>query len=87
MLHIAPALVRPLVEAGIGAQHPFKIPALRERWAWAQRDWLKATDDTGAGNPEKATAAKGEKYVAAVTERIAAYLVDLAAANLHDMYE
>lgn len=86
MLHLAPSLVRPLSEAGDGRQHPFKIRALREKWAWAQRDWLKATDDTGAGNPALATADKGARYVAAVTERIASFLVDLAAADPGEMY-
>jgi creatinine amidohydrolase len=87
MMHLAPELVRPLSEAGSGVQHPFKIRALREKWAWAQRDWLKATDDTGAGDPAKATAEKGERYFRAVTERIAGFLVDLARADPNDLYE
>lgn len=86
MLHLAPSLVRPLSEAGEGRQHPFKIRALREKWAWAQRDWLKATDDTGAGNPALATPDKGARYVAAVTERIASFLVELADADTGDLY-
>ncbi|MEZ4698878.1 MAG: creatininase family protein [Rhodothermales bacterium] len=87
MMHIAPELVRPLSEAGDGRQHPFKIRALREKWAWAQRDWLKATDDTGAGDPARATPEKGARYVAAVTERIAGFFVELAAADTSDLYE
>ena len=87
MLHLVPHLVRPLAEAGDGAQHPFKIQALREKWAWAQRDWLKATDDTGAGNPAKATADKGARYFTAATERIAGFLVELAEADPGDLYE
>ncbi|MDZ4699880.1 MAG: creatininase family protein [Rhodothermales bacterium] len=87
MLHLVPHLVRPLAEAGDGAQHPFKIRALREKWAWAQRDWLKATDDTGAGNPAKATTEKGAAYFKAATERIAGFLVELAEADPADMYE
>ncbi len=87
MMHIAPDLVAPLSEAGPGTQHPFKIKALRERWAWAQRDWLKATDDTGAGNPAKATAKKGEVFLDVVTNKIGAFFVDLAAADVNDLYE
>jgi creatinine amidohydrolase len=87
MMHLTPDLVRPLSDAGSGAQHPFKIQALRERWAWAQRAWSKASDDTGIGNPAKATADKGKRYIEAVTDRIATFLIDLAKANLDDLYE
>ncbi|MBX2821463.1 MAG: creatininase family protein [Rhodothermaceae bacterium] len=87
MMHISPHLVRPLSQAGPGTQHPFRIKALRERWAWAQREWSEASDDTGIGNPAKATEEKGARYVEAVTEKIASFLVDLAEADLYDLYE
>jgi creatinine amidohydrolase len=87
MLHLAPELVRPLAEAGPGAARRFKIAALREGWAWAPRRWRQVTDDTGAGNPAAATAEKGGKYVEAVSEKIASFLVDLAKANTGEMYE
>ena len=87
MLHLAPELVRPLAEAGPGRARRFKIPALREGWAWAPRNWRQVTDDTGVGNPAAATAAKGKKYVDAVTEKIATFLVDLAKADTGAMYE
>ena len=87
MLHLAPELVRPLAEAGPGRARKFKIPALREGWAWAPRNWRQVTDDTGVGNPAAATAAKGKKYVDAVTEKIATFLVDLAKADTGAMYE
>ncbi len=86
MMHIAPDLVRPLSEAGAGTQHPFKIEALRDKWAWAQRDWLKATAATGAGPPALATPEKGARFLDAVTERIAGFLVELAAADTDDLY-
>ncbi len=87
MMHIAPDLVAPLSEAGPGTQHPFKIRALRERWAWAQRAWSKASDDTGIGNPSKSSAEKGRRFLEAVNMKIASFLVDLAAADIHDLYE
>ena len=87
MMHIAPDLVSPLEEAGSGAQHHFKIKALRERWAWAQREWSEASDDTGIGNPAKATPDKGKRYIEAVTEKIASFLVELAHADLDDLYD
>ena len=87
MMHIAPDLVAPLSLAGSGKQHPFKITALKERWAWAQRAWSKASEDTGIGDPSKSTADKGKRFFNAVTTKIASFLTDLAAADINDMYE
>ena len=87
MLHIAPALVRPLAEAGDGAARQFRIAALRQGWAWAQREWSQVSADTGSGNPAGATAAKGQAYLEAVTTNIGQFLVELAAADPQDLYE
>ena len=87
MLHIAPELVRPLAEAGPGAARQFRIAALRQGWAWAQREWSQVTADTGSGNPAEATAEKGAAFLAAATANIAHFLVELAAADLQDLYE
>lgn len=87
MLHIAPALVRPLSEAGEGKARRFRIAALREEWAWAPRRWTQVSADTGIGNPRAATREKGERYTAAVIERLSRFLIDLAAADPGDMYE
>ncbi|GIV61133.1 creatininase family protein [Rhodocaloribacter litoris] len=87
MLHVAPSLVRPLAEAGSGASRPFRVRALREGWAWTPRQWSRATVDTGVGDPSRATAEKGRRYVAAVADRIAGFLIDLAAADPADLYE
>src|SRR5207249_10198265 len=81
MLHVAPELVRPLSEAGPGRARRFTITALREGWAWAPRRWRQVTEDTGVGNPAAATAEKGRKYVAAVSEKIASFLVEVAQAD------
>ena len=87
MLHVAPELVRPLSEAGPGRARRFTIAGLREGWAWAPRRWTQVTDDTGVGNPAAATVEKGRKYVEAVSEKIADFLVDLARADAGHMYE
>jgi creatinine amidohydrolase len=87
MMHIAPGLVRPLSEAGDGRARRPKIAALREGWVWAPRQWTKVTADTGVGNPAAATATKGARYIAAVAERIAGFLVELHAADPGDLYE
>jgi len=87
MLHVAPALVRPLSEAGEGKERRFRIGAFREGWAWAPRRWTQVSSDTGIGNPGAASAQKGERYAAAVVERLSRFLVDLARADLDGLYE
>jgi creatinine amidohydrolase len=87
MLHLAPELVRPLEEAGAGRARRSRLTGVREGWAWAPRQWTQVTADTGVGNPSKATAAKGEAYVNAAADRIAQFLVELAALDLDDQYE
>lgn len=87
MQHVAPELVSPLSEAGSGTAKAFKISGFREGWAWAPRKWREVTEDTGVGNPAKATAEKGQRYVAAVTGKIGDFLVELARADPAKMYE
>jgi len=87
MLVIAPDLVLPLSEAGPGKAHPFKLKGLRERVAWTPREWTKATSDTGVGDPRKATAEKGKKYLEAVTSKIGDFLVELGKTDVKDLYE
>ena len=87
MLEIAPDLVLPLSEAGEGLERKFRIDGLREGIAWAPRMWSQVTDDTGVGNPGKATSEKGKRHLDAVTDRIAAFLIDLCSAEPDRLYE
>ncbi len=87
MQQLVPDLVLPLSDAGDGAERKFRIPALRDGVAWTQRDWVAATADTGVGDPAPATAEKGQRCLEQVSARIADFLVDLAAADLDDLYE
>jgi creatinine amidohydrolase len=87
MLHVAAPLVRPLSEAGEGKERRFRIAAFREGWAWAPRQWTQVSADTGVGDPAAATPQKGERYTSAIIERLSRFLVDLAAADPHDLYE
>ncbi|OIN55924.1 creatininase family protein [Arsenicibacter rosenii] len=87
MMHLHPDLVLPLEEAGNGDAKRWKITAFREGWAWAERQWSKVSDDTGIGNPKQATPGKGERYMEALTSKISELLVELAAADLDDLYE
>jgi creatinine amidohydrolase len=87
MQYLRPDLVRPLDEAGAGAEKRPSVQGLRERWVWAQRPWSTVSSDTGIGNPRASTAEKGARYVDAVAGRIAQFLVELAAADPATMYE
>jgi len=86
ILHLAPELVRPLGEAGDGAARKFAIAGMREGWAWAERKWSQVTKDTGVGNPEKATREKGERYFAAVAEKIGEFFYQVAVTGRDDLY-
>jgi creatinine amidohydrolase len=86
MMHVAPRLVRPLSEAGDGSEKRWRITAMREGWAWAPRRWTQISADTGVGNPALATAEKGARFSADVTKHVADFLVELAAADMNDLY-
>lgn len=86
VMHLAPELPLPLSRAGPGRARPFRIAALRERWAWAPRRWTEVTEDTGVGDPSAATADKGKRYFTEVTRGLADFLVELAAADPNDLY-
>ncbi len=86
MMYLRPDWVD-INEAGDGAAKKFKFEAIREGWAWAERQWSKVTRDTGVGDPRKATAEKGEKYFKAVTEKVGNFFFDLATTPSKDFYE
>jgi len=87
MMEIAPELILPLSDAGDGKAKKFKIAGLKTGLAWAPRTWTKVTEDTGSGNPERATREKGVRHLEAVTNAIADFLVQLAEAESPDSYE
>ena len=86
IMHLKPDLVSPLSEAGDGAAKKFRVTAIREGWAWAERKWMQVTKDTGVGDPRKASPEKGAKYFKAVTEKVAAFFLEVARADKNDMY-
>lgn len=86
MMHLHGESVRPLDEAGPGAERKFRIKALRDRRVWAPRQWTSVTDDTGVGNPRQATPEKGHRFVEQVTDELAEFLVDLDTADPTDLY-
>jgi len=87
MQYLAPDLVLPLSEAGEGAGKKFRIKALNEKWAWAERRWTQVTSDTGIGDPAAATPEKGEKCFNEVTGKISSFIIELCKADISNMYE
>jgi creatinine amidohydrolase len=86
IMHLTPDLVLPMSTAGDGRERKPKIAAMRDGWAWAPRQWTKVTADTGIGDPTAATPEKGAAYFAAVSDRISRFLIDLAAADVANLY-
>jgi creatinine amidohydrolase len=87
MLYACPELVKPLDQAGEGKAKGFAVEALNESWAWTERKWTRCSDDTGVGDPRKASLEKGEKYFREVTEKLAALFVGLAGIESAHMYK
>lgn len=87
MLFLQPDLVLPLEEAGPGKEKKSRIKGIREGWAWSEREWSLVTEDTGIGDPAKATVEKGEKFFRAVTQKIAGLITDVSGVEIKDRYE
>lgn len=86
MLAINPEMVLPLGEAGPGKAKSFVLKGMQEKWAWAPRQWTKATDDTGVGDPSRATAEKGRRFLDTLTRTIGEFLAELAKADPEKLY-
>jgi creatinine amidohydrolase len=80
LLHVCPQWVC-LDQAGQGKRVPFTVTDLSRPGVWTPRPWSRSHPDTGSGDPRRATAEKGERYVAALTDQIAAVLVSLSSAR------
>jgi len=87
MQQVAPELVAPLEQAGSGHAKRSRIAGIREGWAWAPRAWTAVSEDTGVGNPRRASKEKGARYLDAVTAKLGSFLVEIAAADPLSMYE
>ena len=87
ILHLKPQLVLPKKEWGDGKDKKNKIKAFSEGWAWTERPWSTVTEDTGVGNPKSATAEKGDRFFNDICEKMAQLMIDIAEADIHDLYE
>ncbi len=87
VMYLHPELVLPLTAAGDGTAKKFRFDAIREGWAWAERKWSQVTDDTGVGDPRKASAEKGKKYFQAVTKKVALFFEEVAKTSPDNFYK
>jgi creatinine amidohydrolase len=87
MQFLVPELLLPLSEAGEGKGKKFRIKALNERWAWAERRWSQVTTDTGIGDPSRATPEKGEKCFNEIIKKVSDLILELSNADLNNLYE
>ncbi|MGA8855122.1 MAG: creatininase family protein [Christiangramia sp.] len=87
MLHLKSELVSDLKDAGEGRERKSKITGIKEGWAWAERQWSMVTDDTGIGNPKKATKEKGESFFNAVSEKLSDLFVEISEVEIENRYE
>ena len=87
ILHLKPELVLAKEHWGDGKEKKHKIKGFNEGWSWAERKWSEISEDTGVGDPSKATAEKGSAYFKAVTEKIGDFILELSNADLNDLYK
>jgi creatinine amidohydrolase len=72
--------------ADAGAARPTRFEAINRGWVSMTRPWHLATTNTGLGNPADASVDKGRRLMDAVVDRLAAFLVELAAAPVDDQF-
>ncbi len=87
IMHYFPELVLPLDEAGEGKVKKWKLKGIENQIAWSPRQWDQVSEDTGIGDPGKASAEKGRRFLEKVTDQIGDFIVELANCNLNNLYE
>ena len=80
MMHYYPETVD-MSLAGTGDFRRFSVEGLNTKVAWLPRDWAQVSEDTGVGDPRKASAEKGRRYMEAVIPKIVDFVVDFIAAG------
>ena len=83
------ALYPELVEQNVatdGKARDFRFEALKKGWVVTSRDFAKLSDYCAVGDPSKASAEKGQKYLKLVIERISSFLIELAQTAIDDKF-
>jgi creatinine amidohydrolase len=85
-LHLFPNLVAPLSQADEGRTRTVRFKAIAEGWVKITRPWDKLTTNSGVGNPAKATAEKGRRYIEAAVAKLASFVVEFAKAEMDPLF-
>ena len=80
-----PELMKP-EQADAGKAQPTRFEAVNRGWISITRPWHLATTNTGMGDPSAASAEKGRRLMDIVVERLAGFLVELAAAKMDERF-
>jgi creatinine amidohydrolase len=80
-----PDLLR-MEQADDGAVRPTRFDAINRGWVSITRPWHLATTNTGVGDPRSASAEKGRRLMDVLVERLAGFLVELAAAPISETF-
>jgi creatinine amidohydrolase len=80
-----PELLRPEL-ADDGAAAPTRFEAINKGWVSITRPWHLVSKNTGLGDPRAASADKGRRLMDLLVERLAAFLVQLAAAKMDERF-
>ena len=84
-LEVCPELVH-LEDARDGRVNPTRFEAINKGWAKIVRAWELLTQDTGYGDPRKATKEKGKQIVEIVAERIAKFVKELSDTSIDETF-
>jgi creatinine amidohydrolase len=72
--------------AADGAVRPSRFEAINKGWITLTRPWHLATPSTGVGDPSTGTADKGRRLMDVLAERLAAFLMELAASPMDETF-
>jgi creatinine amidohydrolase len=75
-----------LKSAGPGTPRPTRFEATEKGWIQISRPWHLLTEDTGVGDPSKASPEKAKKLLDIVTQRLGTFLYELAKSPLDDKF-
>lgn len=84
-LVLVPHLVN-LEEADDGAIQKSRFEALNQGWASITRPWEKLTKNSGYGDPRKATAEKGRRYIEIVSDRLGQFIKQLSDSKMDEKF-
>jgi creatinine amidohydrolase len=69
-----------------GATNATRLDAVNRGWVSITRPWHLLTTNSGSGNPHAASADKGHRLMELIVNRLADFLVELAAAPMDDRF-